>query len=273
MKRTRSTLVGCAIALMASLLLARVHPFGDPGLDTARPRQAIMEHASVPADVRTTLTAKCADCHSMATRLPIYDRIAVRVAPVSWLIERDIVEGRKNMNLSAWDKYSADQQQVLLAKIVEETKERKMPPPQYRMIHWNARVNDADVLAFTGWMRGTEALQVDTAEHAAAGGDPARGREAFGKRCTGCHALDQNREGPRLHDVFGRTSGQVAGFPYSPALVKAHIVWNETSLGQWLTDPETLVPGNNMDFHVPRTQERQDLIRFLEEEAGKQGEH
>jgi cytochrome c len=71
-----------------------------------------------------------------------------------------------------------------------------------------------------------------------------------------------------LHDVFGRTSGQIAGFPYSPALVKAHIVWNEESLGQWLTDPDALVPGNNMDFHVPKAQERQDLIRFLKEEAG-----
>jgi cytochrome c len=86
MRRFRSALVGCAIALTASLLLARVHPYGDAGLDAARPAQTILENASVPADVRATLTAKCADCHSMATRLPVYDRIAVRFAPVSWLI-------------------------------------------------------------------------------------------------------------------------------------------------------------------------------------------
>jgi cytochrome c len=269
MRRFRSALVGCAIALTASLLLARVHPYGDAGLDAARPAQTILENASVPADVRATLTAKCADCHSTATRLPVYDRIAVRFAPVSWLIERDIVEGRKNMNLSAWDKYSADQQQVLLSKIVEETKERKMPLPQYRMIHWKARVSDADVLAFTRWMRGTQASELGAAAPADAGGDPVRGREVFERRCTGCHALDQNREGPRLQDVFGRTSGQIAGFSYSPALVKAHIVWNDVTLDQWLADPDTLVPGNNMDFHVPKTQERQDLIRFLEEKAGK----
>jgi len=267
MRRFRSALVGCSIALAASLLLARVHPFGDAGLNTARPAQTIMEHASVPTDVRATLTAKCADCHSMTTRLTAYDRIAVRFAPASWLIERDIVDGRKHMNLSFWNNYSADQQQVLLAKVVEETKARKMPLPQYRMIHWSARVSDADVLVFTRWMHETEASRVDTGVQAAAGGDPARGREVFEKRCTGCHALEQNREGPRLHDVFGRTSGQVAGFAYSPALVKAHIVWNETTLEQWLTNPDTLVPGNNMDFHVPKAQEREDLIRFLKEKA------
>jgi cytochrome c len=261
------------MALMASLLLARVHPFGDAGLAAARPAQPVMEHVSVPADIRATLTAKCADCHSMSTRLPVYDRVAVRFAPVSWLIERDVEEGRKNLNLSNWASYSADRQQVLMSKIVRETKERKMPPPQYRMIHWSAQVSDADVLAFTQWMGATQALPARASAppsyQASAEGDPARGRQIFEKRCSGCHALDQNREGPRLHDVFGRTSGQIAGFPYSPALVKAHITWTDASLDHWLTDPDALVPGNNMDFHVPTPQERQDLIRFLREESGK----
>jgi cytochrome c len=94
-------------------------------------------------------------------------------------------------------------------------------------------------------------------------GDAVRGKEVFEKRCTGCHALDQDREGPRLRGVYGRNSGEVPGFPYSEALKKARIVWNEKSLEQWLTDPDSLVPGNNMDFHVPKAQERRDLVRFL----------
>jgi cytochrome c len=48
-----------------------------------------------------------------------------------------------------------------------------------------------------------------------------------------------------------------------------HIVWNEVSLDQWLTDPDLLVPGNNIEFHVPRSQERRDLIEFLKASAGK----
>jgi len=100
-------------------------------------------------------------------------------------------------------------------------------------------------------------------------GDPAKGKQVFEKRCTGCHALEQNREGPRLQGVFGRTSGEVPGFPYSLALIKAHIVWNESSLEQWLTDPDALVPGNNMEFHVPNAQERSDLVSFLHQNSGK----
>jgi cytochrome c len=61
----------------------------------------------------------------------------------------------------------------------------------------------------------------------------------------------------------------VAGFTYSPALVHARIVWNESTLEQWLTDPDVLVPGNNMDFHVAKPQERRDLIMYLKQASGK----
>jgi cytochrome c len=260
--------IGCAIALGASLLLARVHPFGNPGFDAAAPAQGLMEHAAVPAEVRATLAAKCADCHSMQTRLPVYDRVAVRFAPVSWLIESDVVDGRSHMNLSQWESWSADEQEKFAAKIVEQMKARSMPPLQYRLIHRNAEVTDADVAMFTGWLHGMQSAEAVAATPKAAG-DPVRGEAIFEKRCTGCHALNRNREGPRLGDVFGRTSGQVAGFSYSSALVKAHIVWNETTLEQWLTDTDALVPDNDMDFRVPRAQERLDLIAFLKKNAGQ----
>jgi len=94
-------------------------------------------------------------------------------------------------------------------------------------------------------------------------GDPGRGKDVFEKRCTGCHAMEQSREGPKLRGVYGRTSGTVPGYPYSEALKKAAIVWDEASLEKWLTDPDTLVPGNNMDFHVPNAQERSDLVAYL----------
>jgi cytochrome c len=253
----------CVLALTASLLLARVHPFGDPDLNGAGVRQPVLAGSAAPADVRATLEAKCVDCHSAATRLPVYDRIAARLAPASWLMERDVVEGRRHLDLSAWDRYTPDQQQVLLAKMVAETKQGRMPLVQYRLIHWNASVNEGDVQAFTRWMQASEAMQSGSTCGMGGEGDPDRGREVFEKRCTGCHALDRNREGPRLGDVYGRIAGTVAGFPYSNELLKAHVVWNEALLEQWLTDPDGLVPGNNMDFHVPNPQERKDLVSYL----------
>ncbi len=254
-----------ALAVAASLLLAHVHVFGDVGLFGAQAAQApIPEHAPIPPDARAILIAKCADCHSAQTRAPIYSRFA----PISWLMERDIVEGRKHMNLSRWDSYSPDQQQTFAAKIVQETKSHDMPLPQYRMIHWNTRITDADVRVFSQWAHGSS-TPGDPFAPVTADGDPVRGAALFEKRCTGCHSLTTNREGPILQGVYGRTSGSVFAFPYSAALKNAHIAWTDQSLDKWLTDPDAFLPGNNMDFLVANPQERKDLIAFFKQSARK----
>jgi cytochrome c len=84
--------------------------------------------------------------------------------------------------------------------------------------------------------------------------------------------METDREGPRLRGVYGRPSGAVAGFGYSEALKKAHLVWNDSTLDQWLADPDKLVPGNAMEFHVAKAEERRDLIRFLKV-AAVEGDH
>jgi cytochrome c len=267
-----------ALALAASLLLARVHPFGDAGLYGAKaaqapqpPQASLMDHSSIPPAARGILIAKCADCHSTQTHTPFYGHFA----PISWLLERDIVEARKHMNLSQWDTYSADQQQTLIAKIVQQTKSHEMPLPQYRMIHWNSRITNSDIQTFTQWAHNPPLAAADTTAPAdstaatASDGDATRGQAVFEKRCTGCHALDTNREGPRLQGVYGRAAGSVPGFPYSGALRQAHVVWNDQSLEKWLTDPDSFIAATNMDFRVVKPQERKDLISFLQHAGGK----
>jgi cytochrome c len=269
MRRLWLTGIACVIAGLTSMLLALVHPFGDAHLYSARTVEGGgFEHSTIPAPARGILEAKCADCHSLATRPPIYGRLA----PASWLMERDIVEARGAMNLDAWENYSADQQQTLEAKILQQIKANAMPPLQYRIIHWNARLTDADQRTLTAWVRGTAAAGESNNGSAADGsgpGDPLRGKELFEKRCTGCHAMEQNREGPQLRGVVGRTSGGVAGYDYSPQLKQAHIRWDTATLDRWLADPDTLVPGNNMEFSVSDAQQRRDLIRFLAQPAGQ----
>jgi cytochrome c len=100
-------------------------------------------------------------------------------------------------------------------------------------------------------------------------GDPARGQQLFESRCTGCHAMNVNRGGPKLQGVYGRTSGTAESFVYSAAIRKAAIVWDEKSLNKWLTDPDEFIPGNAMDFSIPKEQERKDLISYLKKSSGK----
>jgi cytochrome c len=74
-----------------------------------------------------------------------------------------------------------------------------------------------------------------------------------------------DREGPRLAGVFGRKAGSVAGFDYSAGLKNSGMTWNETTLERWLTDPDLVVPETKMDFHVPKAQERSDLIAYFKQ--------
>jgi cytochrome c len=90
-----------------------------------------------------------------------------------------------------------------------------------------------------------------------------QGKQLFEKRCTGCHSLDRNKEGPNLKGVYGRQAGTAPSFNYSTALKSAHFVWDDQRLNQWLTDTQSLVDDNNMDFHVPKADERAAIIGYL----------
>jgi len=89
------------------------------------------------------------------------------------------------------------------------------------------------------------------------------GQALFQKRCTGCHALDADHEGPRLRGVVGRAAGTVKTFQYSDALKNAKHTWDEAKLDKWLTDTESVVPDNDMSFRVPKQEERTAIIFYL----------
>ena len=103
----------------------------------------------------------------------------------------------------------------------------------------------------------------------AAGQSTGGGKELFEKRCGGCHALDRDKEGPRLRGVYGRVAGSVDSFQYSDAVKKSKITWTDDTLDQWLTDTEKLVPGNEMTFHVEKAAERADIIAYLKQTSDR----
>jgi cytochrome c len=245
------------VALGLGFPLARVHPFGDAGFYAhAAAADPIPAQAAIPPDVRTLLDSKCVNCHSSQAHVPLYGRFA----PISWLLERDVTRGRAQMNLSDWSSYMPEQQEVFKSKILHQARSGTMPLVQYQAIHWKAHITPADIQVLTAWAHSTAA---GASAAAFVAGDPVRGQAVFEKRCTGCHALSTDREGPRLQGVFGRRAASVAGFPYSAALREVQMVWDEQSLDRWLTEPDSFIANSNMDFRVPKSQERKDLIAYL----------
>src|SRR6516164_369724 len=96
----------------------------------------------------------------------------------------------------------------------------------------------------------------------------AQGQRLFGT-CAACHSLqpDQSMTGPSLAGLWNRKAGSLASFSrYSPALKSANIVWNDKTLDDWITNPQHLVPGNEMTFDgIKDARQRADLLAFLKE--------
>ena len=95
--------------------------------------------------------------------------------------------------------------------------------------------------------------------------DADRGKAIFERRCTGCHALDIDKEGPRLSGVFGRAAGSVPTFAYSDVVKKSGVTWDAPSLDKWLTDPDAFIPDSNMAFRVVNADERSSIIAYLKQ--------
>lgn len=82
--------------------------------------------------------------------------------------------------------------------------------------------------------------------------DAAAGEKVFTK-CKVCHIADQdqNKVGPSLNGVIGRTVGTHPGFTYSTAMIeagKSGIKWDEPTLTKYLHDPKAMVKGTKMAF-------------------------
>lgn len=77
----------------------------------------------------------CFDCHSNETVYPWYSKIA----PASWLLQRDIDEGRRKLNFSEWG-----QRRVRVDEVVEVIESGEMPMPIYLPMHPEARLTAAE---------------------------------------------------------------------------------------------------------------------------------
>lgn len=110
---------------------------------------------NMPDDVQAILQRACADCHSNTTKWPFYSYIA----PASWLVSYDVMEGRKHFNMSEWEKYRFSKKANILGGIASEVKEKEMPMPKYILLHPEADLTDAERDIVIKWTQ-TEASKM-----------------------------------------------------------------------------------------------------------------
>jgi len=79
----------------------------------------------------------CFDCHSNETVWPWYSY----VAPISWLVYNDTMQGRSRLNFSEWN---TSRLQSDLGEITGIIQEGEMPPLIYLPTHPDARLTAAE---------------------------------------------------------------------------------------------------------------------------------
>jgi hypothetical protein len=100
-----------------------------------------------PAEVREVLRRSCYDCHSHQTVWPWYSR----VAPVSWLVARDVHEGREELNFSTWNRMTTKDQIEAMHESWEAVEKGEMPLWFYLPVHSEARLSEADRSVLRAW--------------------------------------------------------------------------------------------------------------------------
>ena len=146
MSRNRSALVAL-LALGIATLAAQLVTV-EPSDEGAPISAATNGYIAAPAQIEELLTRACYDCHSNQTRWPWYSRIA----PVSWLIERDVSLGREELNFSEWGSYYPQTRRRKLQWMGRVLREGSMPPWTYRVMHPRARLNEAERAMLEQWI-------------------------------------------------------------------------------------------------------------------------
>jgi len=96
--------------------------------------------------------------------------------------------------------------------------------------------------------------------------DLAAAEQQFKTSCGVCHTAVEGeppRQGPNLHNVYGRRAGSLADFTYSAALKNADWVWNEETLDPWIENASAVHPGTFMNYRQSNPEKRKLVIEYL----------
>jgi hypothetical protein len=141
------TVLATSLAILAIASTARSR---SPDADAhADPAAALNVRAQVPEQVMSTIRGACFDCHSNETRWPWYSALPF----ASRRIERDVSEGRGQVNFSRWGQYNPFDRADMLDRACELAASHTMPPLPYRLLHSAARLSETEVTSLCAWSR------------------------------------------------------------------------------------------------------------------------
>lgn len=107
----------------------------------------IFQMEAIPENIKTILKNSCLDCHSNQTTYLWYHKIA----PVSWMINHHVVDGKKELNFSNWEDMDIFDKITKLEEMCKETERKKMPLKPYVIMHPKAKLSAEDIIEICNW--------------------------------------------------------------------------------------------------------------------------
>jgi len=129
---TRKMWIWLGTASLAVALAIQVIPYGRHHENPPVTREPTWDSPAT----RDLAKRACFDCHSNETEWPTY----ASIAPVSWLVQHDVAEGRGVLNFSEWNRAQKGAKDAS-----EELLQREMPPATYRFVHAHALLTAAEM--------------------------------------------------------------------------------------------------------------------------------
>lgn len=144
-RRAKHILIGVAVFFVVIQVVRPAHT--NPPIDSSK---AISAKVTVDPAVQSIFNRACNDCHSNNTVWPWYSN----VAPVSWLVWRDVNDGRRHMNLSDFQTTPIQREGRNIQGICEETRRGSMPMSIYVPMHPLSKLTSSDIDTLCSWSNG-----------------------------------------------------------------------------------------------------------------------
>ena len=130
------------VGLLGALIAIQLVPYGRDHINPA----VTGEPAWDSPQTRALAKQACFDCHSNETEWPAY----ASIAPASWLVQRDVNEGRAVLNFSEWTRGND-----LVHAAGPVVIRRDMPPRQYTLLHGDAHLTEQEKLELARGLHAT----------------------------------------------------------------------------------------------------------------------
>jgi len=106
------------------------------------------QEIQAPKEIMNILKRSCYDCHSSDVKEPWY----YNIAPISWVVQTHIKNGRKVVNFSKWNSYKKEKQVKVIGRLPKSIVIR-MPMPSYLWLHQEAQMSNNEKKLLNKWAK------------------------------------------------------------------------------------------------------------------------